>query len=162
VAVDGPDSTQVVSPSLSASVAADEPSDTCDTSDSVVLVRFMDGLPVCGGEASGEAIAGLVIDIERRKSRYAIGGVMGVFSSALRTALRGPVGKKLGVRPADGKPADGRPADGKASREADWADSGVLTENADSGMPSDTGKVDVSGVLRAGKAGLAFGIVKVG
>jgi hypothetical protein len=161
VAVDGPDSTQVVSPSLSRSVATDDPpSDDCDAADSAVLVRFIEGLPVWGGDARGEATAGLMTAIERKKSRYATGGEIGVFSSALITALMGPFCSRPGVNPADGRPADGRPAEGNASRHADLADNGVLTEKAERGMPSDTGKVDVRGVLSAGKAGLGCGMLR--
>lgn len=58
------------------------------------------------------------------------------------------------MRPPDGRPAEGRPAEGNGSRHADRADNGVLTEKAESGMPSETGNVDVTGVLKAGKVGL--------
>ena len=89
-----------------------------------VLVRLITDLPVCGGEARH----GETSDMPFRKSRYATGGVMGVFwrsCSNFNVALKGP---------AEGSPADGRPDDGIGSRKADdleTADKGVFAETAE-------------------------------
>jgi hypothetical protein len=89
-----------------------------------VLVRFRTAFPVCGGEARlGETSAMLF-----RKSRYATGGVMGVFRrscSSLSVALNGP---------AERRPAEGSPHDGIGSRKAEvreTADRGVFAETAE-------------------------------
>jgi hypothetical protein len=88
-----------------------------------VLARFNTDLPVCGGDARH----GETRDMPFRKSRYATGGVMGVFwrsCSSLMVALNGP---------AEGRPAEGRP-EGMGSRKADvreTADRGVFDETAE-------------------------------
>lgn len=90
----------------------------------VVLVRFRTDFPVCGGEARH----GETSDMPLRKSKYATGGVMGVFwksCSNLIVALKGP---------AEGSPAEGSPDEGIGSRNADvreTADRGVLRETAE-------------------------------
>ena len=95
-----------------------------------VLVRFRRDFPVCGGEARH----GETRDMPLRKSRYATGGVMGVFRrscSSLIVALKGP---------AEGRPADGSPAEGIGSRKADvreMAERGVLRETADGSDTAD-------------------------
>jgi hypothetical protein len=89
-----------------------------------VLARFRTDFPVCGGEARH----GETRDMPLRKSRYATGGVMGVFwrsCSSLMVALKGP---------ADGRPAEGSPEEGMGSRKADvreMADRGVFDETAE-------------------------------
>lgn len=76
-----------------------------------------------------------------RKSRYATGGVMGVFCSSyssLTVALRGP------------RPADGRPAEGIGSRKADvreMAESGVLSDTADGSETAERSSVADGGIL---------------
>ena len=95
-----------------------------------VLVRFRRDFPVCGGEAR----QGDTSDMPLRKSRYATGGVMGVFRrscSSLIVALKGP---------AEGRPAEGSPAEGMGSRKADvreMAERGVLRETADGSDTAD-------------------------
>ena len=95
-----------------------------------VLVRLKTAFPVCGGEAR----LGETSDMLFKKSRYATGGVIGVFwrsFSNLSVALKGP---------ADGKPADGRPEEKRGSRNADdldTADNGVLSESAEGSDTAD-------------------------
>lgn len=121
-----------------------------------VLVRFRRDFPVCGGEARH----GETRDMPLRKSRYATGGVIGVFwrsCSSLIVALKGP---------AEGRPAEGSPEEGMGSRKADvreMAERGVLTETAEGSDTADRssevdggmcGKLAVRGVdtLRLGLA----------
>ena len=95
-----------------------------------VLVRLSRDLPVCGGEAR----QGETSDMPLRKSRYATGGVMGVFRrscSSLIVALNGP---------AEGRPAEGNPDDGIGSRKADvreTAERGVLRDTAEGSDTAD-------------------------
>jgi hypothetical protein len=96
-----------------------------------VLVRFRTDFPVCGGEARH----GDTSDMPLRKSRYATGGVIGVFwrsCSILMVALKGP---------AEGSPAEGSPAGkGSRSRKADvleMADRGVFAETAEGSDTAD-------------------------
>lgn len=92
--------------------------------------------------------------MDLRKSKYAKGGVMGVFSSCLIRALIGCIGEH--TIPADGRPAEGRPAEGKGSRNRDKAERGVVAEMAE-GMSRSTsvGKLAVLGVA-SDKVGLAL------
>jgi len=105
-----------------------------------VLVRCMAALPVCGGEA----MLGETMDIALRKSMYATGGVIGVFSrscSILTVALRGP---------AEGRPAEGSPAERKGSRNADVreiADRGVLSDTAEGSDTAERASAGGGGML---------------
>lgn len=120
----------------------------------IVLVRFSGALPVSGGDTRlGEAS-----DMLRRKSVYAMGGVMGVLASSfLMRALAGPLpgygDSPAEWMPADGSPAEGRPAVVKASRkqdDTDTAEMGVMSERADwiseAADMASRGKLAVTGV----------------
>ena len=122
-----------------------------------MLVRCNGALPVSGGDTKlGEAS-----DMLRRKSVYAMGGVMGVLaSSPLTRALAGPLpgngDRPPEWMPADGSPAEGRPAVVKASRkqdDTDTAEMGVMSERADwiseAADMASRGKLAVTGVVRA-------------
>lgn len=106
----------------------------------VVLVRLRADFPVCGGEARH----GEINDMPFKKSRYATGGVMGVFwssCSSLIVALKGP---------AEGSPAEGRPEVGIGSRKAEvreMADSGVLLETAEGSETADRSSEADGGIL---------------
>jgi len=105
-----------------------------------VLVRFKTDFPVCGGEAR----QGETSDMPLRKSRYATGGVIGVFwrsCSSLMVALKGP---------AEGSPAEGSPEEGMGSRKADvreMADRGVFAETAEGKDTADRSSEADGGIL---------------
>jgi hypothetical protein len=104
-----------------------------------VLVRFSIDLPVCGGEA----MLGDASDMPFRKSRYATGGVMGVFwrsCSSLMVALKGP---------AEGRPAEGSPEDRIGSRKAELretAERGVVVETAEGSDAAERSSEGVGGM----------------
>lgn len=116
-----------------------------DCIDSEVDVLFIGVLPVNGGDCR---------EMDLRKSKYAKGGVMGVFSSCLIRALIGCIGEHM--IPADGRPAEGSPAEGKGSRNLDKAERGVVAEMADGiSRSTSVGKLAVLGVA-SDKVGLAL------
>lgn len=126
-----------------------------------VAVRFRAALTCSGAVRGGLAMAGEAGLMALRKSMYASGGVIGVFSGL--SSKQGFADSMLGVggcsSGADGRPAEGRldeyrPADGRGPLN-DSAESGVRTDEADKrASPGKvSGKAAVVGVLRAGSFG---------
>lgn len=124
-----------------------------------VAVRLSAALAGRGAVRGGLAMAGEAVLIVLRKSIYASGGVIGVFSgfsSTFADNMLGVGGYSSGAdgRPAEGRPEGYKPADGSGPlKERD--ESGVRTDEADkSASPGKAnGKVAVVGVLRAGSFG---------
>lgn len=130
-----------------------------------VAVRFKTALVGRGAVRGGLAMAGGAEPMVLRKSIYASGGVMGVFSgfsSILADNMLGVGGYSSGAdgSPAEGKPEAYRPADGSGPLN-ESAESGVRTEEADKrASPGKAiGKVAVVGVLRAGSFGRVAAMV---
>lgn len=131
-----------------------------------VAVRFKVALAGRGAVRGGLTMAGEAGLIVLRKSMYANGGVMGVFSglsSTFADNMLGVGGYSKGAegRPAEGRPEAYRPADGSGPLN-ESAESGVRIEDADKrASPGNaTGNVDVVGVLRAGSFGRVVAIVE--
>lgn len=136
-----------------------------------VAVRFRAALSGSGAVRGGLAIAGEAGLMVLRKSIYANGGVMGVFSGlssnvGFAESMLGVGGYSSGAdgRPAEGRPEEYRPADARGPLN-ESAESGVLTDEADkSASPGkdagkESGKVAVVGVLRAGSFGRVAAMV---
>lgn len=130
-----------------------------------VAVLFRAALAGRGAVRGGLAMAGEAGLMVLRKSIYASGGVMGVFSgfsSSFADNMLGVGGYSSGAdgRPAEGRPEEYRPADGSGPLN-ERAESGVRTDEADkrASPGKATGKAAVVGVLRAGSLGRVAAMV---
>lgn len=134
----------------------------------LVAVRFRAALTGSGAVRGGLEMAGEAGLMVLRKSMYASGGVIGVFSGR-SSNMMGFADSMLGVggyssgadgRPAEGRPDEYRPADGSGPLN-ESAESGVRTEAADrrASPGKHSGKVAVVGVLRAGSFGRVAAMV---
>lgn len=132
-----------------------------------VAVRFKVALVGSGAVSGGLAMAGEAGLIVLRKSIYASGGVIGVFSGM--SSSRGFADSMLGVggyssgaegRPAEGRPEQYRPADESGPLNVS-AESGVRTDEADKRASPGKAipKAAEVGVLRAGSFGRVAAIL---
>ena len=120
----------------------------------LVDVRFRGVLPINGAVKGGLTREGDASDTDLRKSMYAMGGVMGVFSSCLITAAPLVVMGKF-LKSAPGRVAEGRPADGIGPFLE--AERGVRTDVAE--RIASAGKLAETGVVSCASFGLLVAIL---